>query len=357
MRFLRLLLLACLVSCSSTESITQDPTTPDSTIYFPPINSDTWESVSTSELGWNETAKQELITYLNSTNTDSFIILHNGKIAMENYFGGTTQFTNSPWFSAGKTLTAFMVGVSQQEGFLDLNDSSSDYLGSGWSDLTPGQEADIKVINHITMTTGLEYSGDLFCTDPECLTYRDAPNSFWYYHNAPYTLTQSIISGAVNSNFNDYFDEKLKSKIGMNGAWIPSGFNKFYFSNARSMARFGLLCFNSGKWQDEELLNETYFNAMTSTSQNLNPSYGYLWWLNGKSSYIVPGSPMSFTGDLIPNAPDDTLSALGANDKKLYVVPSENLVIVRLGGSAGNDQLGPSSYDNELWGKIRAMID
>ncbi|MEM1003184.1 MAG: serine hydrolase, partial [Bacteroidota bacterium] len=91
--------------------------------------------------------------------------------------------------------------------------------------------------------------------------------------------------------------------------------------------------------------------------QNLNEAYGYLWWLNGKNSFRVPGSIQQFNGKLVPNAPDDLIAGLGANDQKLYVVPSRDLVIVRQGGDAGSTLLGPSSYDNELWSYISDLIN
>jgi len=92
-----------------------------------------------------------------------------------------------------------------------------------------------------------------------------------------------------------------------------------YQSDARSMARFGLLMMNKGVWNDETLLSIDYFNEMINTSQSINPSYGYLWWLNGKDSYIGTSSQEVFTGNLIPNAPSDMYSALGANDQKIYL--------------------------------------
>jgi hypothetical protein len=59
---------------------------------------------------------------------------------------------------------------------------------------------------------------------------------------------------------------------------------------------------------------------------------------------------------LFPNAPADLYAALGKNDQKLYVVPSQKLVVVRMGESAGNVQLAASSFDNELWGKLKPII-
>ena len=124
------------------------------------------------------------------------------------------------------------------------------------------------------------------------------------------------------------------------------------------MARFGLLNLNKGIWEDTPIMtNMDYFNAMTTTSQELNPSYGYLWWLNGKSSYRIPGSEELFSGKLIPAAPDDLIAGLGANDQKLYVVPSMGLVIVRMGDAANESELGPTTFDNELWTQLNALME
>lgn len=345
------------LSCSSDDSNTTNPPLAEE-LYFPPLNSDTWETTSIADLNWNEDALEPLLDFLDISNTKSFIILQNGRIVTEAYFNGTTMSSNNPWFSAGKTLTAFMVGVAQEDGLLNIDDPSSNYLGNGWSSLTTEQENAITVKNHITMTSGLDYNVDFTCTDTNCLSYLNPPNTYWYYHNAPYTLTQSIISGALNSDFDSYFNSMLKDKIGMQGSWIQVGYNKFYFSNARSMARFGLLCLNEGVWEDNIILGDTsYFEDMTNTSQNMNPAYGYLWWLNGKPTYRLPSSENTYIGKLIPNAPDDLIAGLGAIDQKLYVVPSKKLVIIRMGNDSGAGDLGPSGYDDLLWEKINALID
>jgi CubicO group peptidase (beta-lactamase class C family) len=186
----------------------------------------------------------------------------------------------------------------------------------------------------------------------------NSPGDFWYYHNAPYTLTQSIITGALTTNFDIYFKEKVRDPIGMQGTWTDVGFNRLYFSTARSMARFGLLCLNKGVWENQTIMTDSnYFEAMTNTSQTMNESYGYLWWLNGKSSFRLPGLTTEFSGKLIPNAPNDLIAGLGANDQKLYIIPSESLVIIRMGNDAGQGELGPSSFDNLLWEKINALTN
>lgn len=345
----------------TTEETTEEGTeeNPDSaTLYFPPTDGSTWETIALESLGWDADAEQPLYDFLEARGTDAFIILKDGKIAIERYFGDFTQDDPHAWNSTGKTLTAFMVGVAQQEGHLSLSDASSDYLGQGWSALTRQQEDSITIRHHLTMTTGLDYStGDIFCTDPECLTFKNEPGSFWYYHNAPYTLLQDVVAGAIGQDFEDYFDNRLRTKIGMTGRWVSIGYNNNYFSDARSMARFGLLNLNQGIWDDEAILTDTaYFEEMVNSSQNLNPAYGYLWWLNGKDILRLPGSEIQINAALIPNAPDDLIAGLGKNDQKLYIVPSQGLVIVRMGDAAGDEQLGPSSFDNTLWEKINGLM-
>jgi CubicO group peptidase (beta-lactamase class C family) len=143
----------------------------------------------------------------------------------------------------------------------------------------------------------------------------------------------------------------------MTGLWINTGYLNIYYSNARSMAKFGLLMLNKGKWDQTALMTDSnYFNSMVNTSQNLNLSYGYLWWLNGKTSHMLPQTQIVFNGNLTPNAPADMFAALGKNDQKIYIVPSQKLVVIRMGESAGNVQLALSSFDSELWGKLKPII-
>ncbi len=355
------LLLGFTFSCSndSDELVIEEPNPDQNSLYFPPLDSEEWETITINDLEWNAEAEEPLYSFLEEKNTKAFIILKNGKIVIEKYFNGGSASDNNPWYSAGKTLTAFTVGLAQQEGFLNINESSAIYLGNQWANITDDQEGAITVKNHLTMTTGLDYNvTNQNCTDSDCLTYLNEAGNFWYYHNAAYTLLTDIVAGAVNMDYSTYFDTKLKNKIRMNGTWVSLGYANIYYSTARSMARFGLLNLNNGTWNTTEILSdENYFTEMTSTSQNLNQSYGYLWWLNGKSSFRAPAFENEFPGELIPDAPDDLIAGLGKNDQKLYVVPSQNLVIVRMGDDTGQALLGPSSFDNDLWIKINALLN
>lgn len=111
-----------------------------------------------------------------------------------------------------------------------------------------------------------------------------------------------IVSEASNTDFRSYFDNKVKNSIGMDGTWNYGLIYRIYYSTARSMARFGLLLLNKGEWGNEQIINENFLNECLNSSQNLNPSYGYLTWLNGKAKFMIPGSQTVFPGFLVPNA-------------------------------------------------------
>jgi len=112
---------------------------------------------------------------------------------------------------------------------------------------------------------------------------------------------------------------------------------------------------NKGKWNSTTIVNENYCTTVTNISQNINLGYGYLWWLNGKTSYHLPQSQLEFPGSIIPTAPNDMFMALGKNDQKIYIVPSKKMVIVRMGDAADDVNLALSDFDEVLWEKISAL--
>ncbi|WP_161626089.1 serine hydrolase [Hugenholtzia roseola] len=319
-------------------------------LYFPPNDSDTWERLNFDSLGWCRPALDSLLTFLESNNTKAFLIVKDGKIVVESYMNNFSQTDPWYWASAGKTLTAFTVGIAASEGYLNLEDASSQYLGTGWTSLPSDKENNITIWHQLTMTSGLDDGvSDPFCTESNCLIYKEEVGKRWAYHNAPYTLLDGVIEGATGNNLNRYFGEKVRNKIGMRGLFVRNGYNNVYYSDARSMARFGILMLNKGIWKDEIILSDSlYFQAQIRPSQNLNPAYGYLWWLNGQQTYMIPQSQNRFNGFLQPSAPADMYSALGKNGQILNVVPSQNLLVIRL-GDAPDNSLVPFTLSEQIW--------
>lgn len=353
---LPLFFLASLFGCSSdSDAVTATPTPIPEPMYFPPLTGNTWETKSITDLGWNTSAVAPLETYLNEKHTKSFIILVNGRIVMERYFNGHTATDNWYWASAGKTLTSTMTGIAQQDGFLNINNKVSDYIGTGWTSETLTKENLITCKHLLTMTSGLDDAlGD--DVSPANLQYVADAGTRWAYHNV-YVKLQDVIASATGQSWSAYFNSKLRDRIGMNGAWIPNGDLSVYWSTSRSMARFGLLALNNGNWNGNQIINPTYFNAATTTSQNINLAYGYLWWLNGKTSYHLPQSQLQLSGSIIPSGPNDMFMALGKNDQKIYVIPSKKIVVIRMGDAADNVNMALSDFDEVLWQKIKALYE
>ena len=350
-----LLLLIPILGCKKEVDVVPQPK-PEESIYFPSNTDNTWETKTISSLGWNTSAVQPLKDYLIQKNTKSFMILVKGRIVMEEYFKGHNSTSTWQWNSAGKTLVSSTTGIAQQEGLLNINNKVSQYLGEGWTSEPIEKENLITSRHLLTMTSGLNDANEFVIKSN--LTYLADAGTRWSYHNV-FQKLMDVVAKASNQSFESYFNTKLKNKIGMDGFWNNGLIFKIYHSNTRSMARFGLLALNKGKWQNETILNETFFLESINTSQSINPSYGYFWWLNGKSNYMLPGGQKVYPNNLVPNAPADMYAAMGAEDQRIYVIPSKNMVIVRMGDASDpiNPNFALTSFDNELWQKINAVIN
>lgn len=333
-------------------------------LYFPPISSNQWERSNPLDYGWDMSAIDELNQNLSINGTRAFILLKDGKIVIEEYFGkqiiGSQDFDqNSNWYwaSAGKTLTATLTIIAKQQGLLELGDPSSKYLGQGWTSLPLSDEEKVRVVHHLTMTTGLDDGvADSDNFDPENLKFLAEPGERWAYHNAPYTLMEQIVAQASGKPFGEYFNDVIGNKIGMNGFWQTIGFNNVYLSNARSMARFGLLILAEGSWNGNEVIkNDNNFSNMIQSSQSINQSYGYLWWLNGQSNFMIPGPQIQFPGSWAPDAPSDMVCGMGLNGQYVCVIPSMDMVLVRMGDNP-DQSLVPIAYLNDIWQFLNKII-
>lgn len=326
-------------------------------LYFPPLTGNIWDTLAPAKLGYCISNIDSLYNYLSVSKSKSFILLKDGKIVLEKYFGTFKRDSLWYWASAGKTLTSLAVGIAQQNGLLKITDRTSKYLDTGWTSLPRNKEDLITIRHQITMTTGLNDAvSDPDCTSPSCLQYQADAGTRWAYHNAPYTLLDKVIEKASGVTLNNFVSTKISALTGIKGLFYKIGSNNVFVSDTRSMARYGLLLQNDAVWNSTVVLKDTtYMKSMTSTSQNINLSYGYLTWLNGKSSFMVPQSQFVFSGFLSPNAPADNFMALGKNGQLINVCKSKGIVWVRMGEDPNMGGLVATNLNDNIWKYINAL--
>jgi len=231
--------------------------------------------------------------------------------------------------SAQKSYIAIIAGATTDRGYLNLDNQVSFYAGQGWSKASPVQEAQIKVRNLMEMNSGLT----------EALTYEAAPDTRFFYNTPAYAIMKPVLEGATLSALADLTRRFLTEPAGMSdtawrkrpGAFADVGNPTGLVTTPRDMVKLGHLVLDGGKVGDHQVISKAQLDALFKRTAT-NPAYGHLWWLNGSSFTLRPGSPARReTTQLIPAAPADLVAALGAQGRKVYVVPSRKLVIVRMG--------------------------
>jgi len=325
-------------------------------LYFPPA-AGAWAKVEPASLGWDVSALETALDYARSAHSSSVVILVNGRILAEREWtvDGPPGYTRmrvgktsdgrviEDVASAQKSLVGFLAGVAEGRHQLDLAAPVNRYLGPGWSKADSTAEAAITVHHLMTMTSGLDDS----------LTYKEAAGDVWRYNTGAYSRMIGVLEKATGTDIQTFTSQTLTGPAGMTDSrWLQRPWSAGnaaansigLATTGRDLARFGLLILAGGKWDGKDLLqNPTYLRRMLTPSQSLNPSYGLLWWLNGQQRFQLAGSTQSRPGGLIPAAPRDLVAALGALDRKCYVVPSLGLVVTRLGDQTGE------AFNNEFW--------
>lgn len=318
--------------------------------YFPPVEktNDTWCTGDAGTLGWDVQLLDDAVDFAGQMNSSALLVVQSGRLVVERYWQNWDLHEKGEIYSAGKSVVATLIGKAVADGQLALSGSVSAHLGPGWSMASAEQEALITIQHLLTMTSGLD----------ESLAFESPAGSKWCYNTPAYRKLRLALAAATGQSFSEYIQSVLYEPIGMHDSSWSDIETRVMFSSARDMARFGLLVLAKGNWAGKAILPQnSYYAEMLNASQTLNLSYGYLWWLNGKESYLKTGASGALVaGWLIPTAPKGLFAALGKGDKKIYLVPSRNLVVVRHGGPANVDALATSDFDDALWTRLSAAM-
>ena len=306
-------------------------------------------------------ALQAVLTYAAEQNSTGLIIVRRGEVLAERYWpapdtaryrrmlAGTTSDdrTLEDVASVQKSVVSFLVGMAVQRGLLNIDAPVSSYVEPGWSRAGRDDEATILIRHLLTMTSGLT---------PR-LTTEARAGTRWRYNTKAYSMLVAVLEAVSGKDINSLTRSWLTGPLGMNESdWRPRTWlsgaadaNSLGFvTSARDLARFGDLMLREGRWPEQApLADRDYLRAAIRPSQTLNPAYGYLWWLNG---FPLSGPRGARAPSLVPAAPSDLYAAQGALGRKLYVVPSLELVAVRLGDRHDED------FNQQFWLKLMAAL-
>lgn len=281
--------------------------------------------------------------------TLSLLVVVDGQIVHERYAPGVTMDTRTRTWSTAKSIAATLFGILVDRGDLSLDD----HLPVDWLPAMPASEFDPR--RAITLRHVLNMSSGLYPVDSFGREYADGsglaywagasssagarsrglvrePGTFWDYENydtllAVYAMKQVLGSEAAYHRF-PY--EALLGRIGMNNTLLGTDrFGDFVLSsqvytNARDLARFGLLYLDGGSWNGERIVSEEWIGFVRTpapASAVRGHDYGGQWWL-------VP--------DDRDDVPRDAYATAGNRGQYVIVVPSHDTVIVRRGLDYGD---------------------
>ncbi len=293
--------------------------------------------------------------------TRAFIVLHKGQIMAERYARGYDMNTRHVSWSMGKSITAAMIGLLVRDGHFTVDDPAP---VREWRDIADPR-GKITIADLLRMSSGLDFkrlSGpDYFTKESDHLyVYAGAvdafalsvskpsefpPNTVYRYRNSDPLTLGKIVRETVEARGETYLtfpQRELFDKIGMRhmilepdpyGNFLLTGFN---YGTARDWARFGLLHQQDGVWLGERILPEGWVDYIRTPAPASEGNYGGLWWIN-----VREGVPASFY-------------ASGARGQRVMIIPSHDLVIVRMGHSIGG---GFGSHFNEVTAAVTEAFE
>lgn len=316
-----------------------------------------FSAVNPEKAGWNPAALDEVAAYVQSQKTTGFLIVQDRKVICERNWPlppdaatFASNFTHGAdahgalqedVASAQKSFVAILAGVAIDKGLLDIAKPVSAYLGPGWSKAASDQEKSITVRNLMEMNSGLT----------ERLSNEVPAGTKFFYNTPAYAIMKPVLEKASGQKLDDLTRLWLTGPAGMTGTlWRqrPGAFSSVgnptgLYTTPRDMAKLGQLVVDNGTSMDgTRVISAVQLTALFERSPT-NPAYGRLWWLNGSAYTLLPAGVRREKA-LIPSAPPELVAALGALDRKIYIVRSRKLIVIRTGQAAPD-----RGFDQQLW--------
>lgn len=306
---------------------------------------------------------ETLIEYASNQNSDSFMIVENGRVISENYFGSVTRDSLINAKSLAKPLGVIAVGRAIKLGFIDsLDQPASDFIVE-WK----GTDREtIKIRHLLDMRSGLLPQGFAPGSDnvlnraylhprhEEVIIHEyplvNEPGVRYDYSNANSELVAVIIKRATKKSYPDWIVDEVLSPLGAPGGkiWMNRQGGTAHSGccvglTSETYLKLGVLILQKGVWEQEEMLTPEFVDEMlTTTPQNIYAGMGvYLGkhYLKERGA-SNPDGKSGFAGTLHSEPYIDKDIALfdGNGNQVIYMMPSRNIVIMRLGARPRNEE-------------------
>lgn len=282
--------------------------------------------------------------------TRAVLIVHKNRIIAERYAPGYDQNSMFLGWSIAKSITGALIGILVRQGKLDPaqpapvqqwqgpNDSRKEILLEHLLQQTSGLNFREDYNSHSTATNMLFNKGDMAGYSAS-LPLKEKPGTTFYYSSGNSNILSGIIRNTtLPGEYHAFPYKELFHKIGMyhtlletdaSGTFVGSS---YIHASARDYARFGCLYLNDGVWNGERILPEGWVKRSTTPpAVNRFKNYGYQIWLNGTDA--LDSSIKEF-----PQMPGDFYSADGYGGQRIFIIPSRQLVAVRMGLNKFDEQ-------------------
>jgi CubicO group peptidase (beta-lactamase class C family) len=266
--------------------------------------------------------------------TRAVVVLYKGKLIAEKYADGFDKNSKILGWSMTKSLTATYFGILQKQGKINImspapipewqKDERAKITLNDLLHMNSGLEWEEKYTKICDATTMLFQAEDM----SKCQAEKPAafkPNTHWYYSSG----TTNLLSGILRKQFKshqeylNFWYSSLLDKIGMHTALVETDMagnfvgSSYGWATPRDWAKFGQLYLNKGSWNGEQLFDPSWATYVSTPTNTSNGRYGAQFWLNA--------------GGYFPDVPIDMYYCSGFQGQMVAIIPSRDLVIVRMG--------------------------
>ncbi|NUY80066.1 serine hydrolase [Flavobacterium sp. MAH-1] len=270
--------------------------------------------------------------------TRAVIVIYKDHIIAEKYAPGFSKNSKILGWSMTKSITATLFGILQKQNKFDISKPAP------IAEWQHDRRKKITVRDLLQMNSGLEWTEDYeTISDATTMLFnsRDMgrvqlektaianPGENWNYSSG----TSNLLSGILRKQFKthqqylDFWYSALIDRIGMHSMFVETDMagnyvgSSYAWATARDWAKFGLLYLHNGNWNGDRIFDKDWLDFVTTPTKGSEGRYGGHFWLN--------------RGGFLPNVPRDTYSANGFQGQRVFIIPSKDLVVVRMGLTEG----------------------